>query len=457
MNGTRRYPLPQRLPCTPLRGGPHLLYPSEDPAPWRAGQEHTLTFDSFGLDSALLRAVSACGFTSPTPVQAQAIPAALEGRDLLASAQTGTGKTAAFVLPILQRLITHPGKPGKGPRALVLCPTRELAQQVSESVRTLSRFVRIRSGSIVGGMSYSPQYRLLDAPVDVLVATPGRLMDHMEQRRVDFSRLEVLVLDEADRMLDMGFAPAVQRIASATPTSRQTLLFSATLEGAVLGVAKRHQKSPVTVRLAPVQEPHTAIDQWIHEADGPAHKRALLDRLLGDPAVSQVIVFIATKRGAKRLAADLGAQGHRCAALHGNMTQAARRRTVEQLRGGRVQVLVATDVAARGLDVPGISHVINFELPMTPEDYIHRIGRTGRAGATGVAISLVGRPEIGKLRGIERLTGRRMVRRVLTGLEPVPDAPHAGGRREPAPGRRGFPGQRQRRFGGGRGQRRHNG
>jgi len=457
MNGTRRYPLPRRLPRTPLEGG-SPYFPSDDPASWRAGQELTLTFNEFGLDPALLRAVEACGFASPTPVQAQAIPPALAGRDLLASAQTGTGKTAAFVLPILQRLMTRPAKPGRGPRALVLCPTRELAQQVSDAVRSLSRFARVRSGSVVGGMSYIPQFRLLSAPLDVLVATPGRLMDHMEQKRVDFSRLEVLVLDEADRMLDMGFAPAVQQIASATPATRQTLLFSATLEGAVLAVAKRHQKDPVTLRLAPVSQPHLSIDQWVHEADGPAHKKALLGRLLDDPTVSQVIVFTATKRGATRLAADLEGLGHRCAALHGNMTQAARRRTVDHLRGGRVRVLVATDVAARGLDVPGISHVINFELPMTPEDYIHRIGRTGRAGATGVAISLVGHPEFAKLRSIERLTGRRMVRRLLPGLEPVPDAHRTGVRRETAPHRSGAPG-RPKRFSGGRGQgpRRRNG
>jgi superfamily II DNA/RNA helicase len=415
--------------------------------PWQADEEFSLSFKQFGLDAALLRAVDACGFSAPTPVQAQAIPPALTGRDLMASAQTGTGKTAAFVLPLLHRLMNSRPGPGRGPRALVLTPTRELASQVADAVRDLGRFARLRHGVVVGGVGYGPQYRLLSAPLDVLVATPGRLIDHMEQGRVDFSRLEVLVLDEADRMLDMGFAPAVRRIASATPERRQTLLFSATLEGAVLDVARRHQRNPERVTLAHAARPHAAIDQWMHVADGPAHKKALLQRLLEDPEARQVIVFTATKRGAKRLAADLGGQGHACEALHGNMTQAARQRTMARMRKGRVRVLVATDVAARGLDVAGISHVINFELPNVPEDYIHRIGRTGRAGAEGVAISLVGHPEWTRLRNIERLTGRPMARRLLPGLEPThrpatrggdrrgPNGP-AGGRNRPGRGRR---------------------
>ncbi len=399
------------------------------------------SFDDFGFDDTLLRAVKACGFSTPTPVQVQAIPPVMAGRDLLASAQTGTGKTAAFLLPILHRLKTRPAKPGRGPRVLILSPTRELAGQIADAVRDLGRFSNVRHGSVVGGMGYGPQHRLLGGSLDVLVATPGRLMDHMEQGRVSFPRLEVLVLDEADRMLDMGFAPAVERIASALPKDRQTLLFSATLEGRVLNVARRHQTDPATVRLAHATMRHKDIAQWMHEAGDGAHKRAVLERLLGEMGPGQALVFTATKRGAKRLAATLEAGGHACDALHGNMTQAARLRTVARLRKGGLKVVVATDVAARGLDVPGISHVINYDLPRTAEDYIHRIGRTGRAGAEGVAISLVGRAEMGQLRQIERLTGRPMERRVLNGLEApryetAVAAPRPNGRPNHAPGRR---------------------
>jgi superfamily II DNA/RNA helicase len=414
--------------------------------PWPADERiplnvSTVSFDDFGFDDSLLRAVKACGFTTPTPVQAQAIPPVMAGRDLLASAQTGTGKTAAFLLPILHRLRTRPAKPGRGPRALILSPTRELAGQIADAVRDLGRFSGVRFGSVVGGMGYGPQHRLLGGSLDILVATPGRLMDHMEQGRVTFPRLEVLVLDEADRMLDMGFAPAVERIAAALPKERQTLLFSATLEGSVLNVARRHQKDPATVRLAHATMRHEAISQWMHEAGDPAHKRAVLERLLGEVGAGQALIFTATKRGAKRLAAALEAGGHACDALHGNMTQAARLRTMTRMRRGGLRVLVATDVAARGLDVPGISHVINFDLPRTAEDYIHRIGRTGRAGAQGVAISLVGRAELPQLRQIERLTGRPMERRVLNGLEaPRYEAatalPRNGGRPPYNPGRR---------------------
>ena len=376
----------------------------------------TLNFQDIGLDASLLRALDACGFTQPTEIQTKAIPPALAGRDLLASAQTGTGKTAAFALPILQRFLKGPSKRGNGPRALILTPTRELATQVSDVFGTLGKAAGIKYGTVVGGMGFTPQIRLLRAPLDVLVATPGRLIDHMGQGNVDLSHLEVLVLDEADRMLDMGFLHAVTRIIGATPKERQTMLFSATLEGNVLQVAKRHMKNPERVQLAAARQRHEGITQWMHPVADQNQKRAMLDHLLADPEVSQVVVFAGTKWRAKKLATTLANEGLLSAALQGNMTQAARQRTVDQMRAGRVRVLVATDVAARGLDVPGISHVINFDLPMTPEDYIHRIGRTGRNGATGIAISLVAPDEHAKLGQIERLIGHPVEVRAVPGL-----------------------------------------
>ncbi len=419
-----------------------------------------MTFNELNLHSELLRAIEACGFDQPTDIQREAIPHVLAGRDLMASAQTGTGKTAAFVLPALQRLLTTPAGPGKGPRVLVLTPTRELAMQVADNIRQFSRFSRIRSGNVVGGMAYPPQIRMLREPLDLLVATPGRLMDHMEAGRVDFARLEVLVLDEADRMLDMGFVDAVKRIAAATPATRQTLLFSATLEGRILDIARRLLSDPATVKLAANHDAHASIEQRIHQADDAEHKHGLLDHYLRDADLEQAVIFTATKRGADRLAKKLRNLGHTSAALHGDMSQNARKRTVEQMRRGKFRLLVATDVAARGLDIKGISHVINFDLPMVAEDYIHRIGRTGRGGASGTAVSLVGPDDWGKLGGIERLTGRKLERRVIDGLEP--QRPEPRGQRAGGPRRRGNGGRpagnRARRGGqgrpGGNGQRR---
>ncbi len=377
-----------------------------------------MPFSSFELDPKLLRAVDACGFTSPTEIQQQAIPIGLSGQDLMASAQTGTGKTAAFALPALQKLLVPSPANGRGPRVLVLTPTRELAGQVSDSFKQLGRFARLRVATIVGGVAYPPQERLLRGGLDVLVATPGRLIDHMNQGRVDFSRLELLVLDEADRMLDMGFSHDVEHIAAALPDQRQTLLFSATLEGDVAAVAGKLLRNPARIQVASVRDNHASISQQLHLADDFRHKKALLSHLLENPDLSQAIVFTATKRSADQLAENLAKQGYACAALHGDMRQGSRLRTVEQLRRRKLRFLVATDVAARGLDIKGISHVINFDLPMAAEDYIHRIGRTGRAGATGVATSLVGPDDWDKLARIERLTGRRIEREVIAGLEP---------------------------------------
>ena len=381
-----------------------------------------MSFETLNLDAKLLRAIEACKFTAPTAIQSQAIPAVLAGRDLMASAQTGTGKTAAFVLPALQRLLTNAAGPGRGPRVLVLTPTRELAMQITSNIDQLNRFTKFTSGSVVGGLPYPAQMRLLKQPLDLLVATPGRLMDHMEQGRVDLSRLEILVLDEADRMLDMGFVNAVKTIASKTPAKRQTLLFSATLEGKILEIARNLLRDPVRIALAENRAQHLSITQSMHLADDPTHKHALLTHFLANTDLTQAVVFTGTKRGADRLAKRLAASGHTSAALHGDMTQGARKRTVDQMRHGRVRVLVATDVAARGLDISGISHVINYDLPMVAEDYIHRIGRTGRGSATGTAISLVSPEDRSKWRVIERLTGRRLEGTVIAGLEPTRSA-----------------------------------
>ena len=396
------------------------------------------SFQSFRLAAPLLRGLEASGFSQPTEIQSRAIPVAMDGRDLLASAQTGTGKTAAFVLPALQRLLTAPPKAGRGPRVLVLTPTRELAGQVEQVIRQLGRFARLRSGIIVGGVSYGPQERLLRNGLELLVATPGRLIDHMARGLVDFSRLELLVLDEADRMLDMGFIKPVTRIAEKLPTDRQTLLFSATLEGDVQKIAGHLLTDPARISLATAKVRHEAITQRLHLTESAEHKHALLRQLLDDPTLTQAIVFTATKRGADRLAKRLAAHGHACAPLHGNMRQGARQRTVECMRSGKVRILVATDVAARGIDLLGVSHVINFDLPTVAEDYIHRIGRTGRNGATGTAISLVGPLDRVKLGNIERLTGYRLER--LEGTAPVPLA--ATGTDDKRPPRR--PPQRRR-------------
>jgi superfamily II DNA/RNA helicase len=369
--------------------------------------------------------VEANGFTSPTDIQRQAIPVLLSGSDLMASAQTGTGKTAAFVLPALQRLLSLTPGQGRGPRVLVLAPTRELVLQVDENIRQLGRFSQVTAGNVVGGMAYPPQIRLLRQPLDLLVATPGRLMDHMAQGRVDFSRVEMLVLDEADRMLDMGFVNAVKTIAAATPVKRQTVLFSATLEGKVLSIARQLMKHPALIQLTANREHHASIRQRVHHADNAAHKHRLISHYLDDDAVTQALIFTATKRGADRLAKALAERGHPSAAFHGDMGQGERRRTVERLRRGELRLLVATDVAARGLDIKGISHVINYDLPTVAEDYIHRIGRTGRAAATGTAISLVGPEDRIKLAGIERLTGRKLECGIIPGLEPTMPEPRS--------------------------------
>jgi len=377
-----------------------------------------VSFEQLQLHPALLHALQEAGYTEPTPIQSEAIPEIMAGHDLMASAQTGTGKTAAFTLPALNLLATpHPSR-SRGPRILVLVPTRELAQQVNDAARKYGRFLRARTVSIVGGMPYPVQNKLLSQPVDILVATPGRLLDHMERGRIDFSRLQMLVLDEADRMLDMGFMPDVERITSALPGERQTLLFSATLEGDIARIAGQILRTPKTIQIATQQARHENIEQRLHMVDDMGHKNKLLEHLLIDPQMNQAIVFTSTKRHAELLSEDLIAAGHKAAALHGDMTQGARNRTLTKLRHGDVNVLVATDVAARGIDVAGISHVINYDLPKFAEDYVHRIGRTGRAGRQGIAISFAAHNERFTLRKIEQFTGHRLEAEVIAGLEP---------------------------------------
>ena len=342
----------------------------------------------------------------------------MAGHDLMASAQTGTGKTAAFILPALQKLSVESAVRGKGPRILVLTPTRELAQQVSDAANKYGKNMRVKVVSILGGMPYPLQNKLLSGFVDILVATPGRLIDHIERGRIDFSRLEMLVLDEADRMLDMGFIDDVERIAAATPATRQTLLFSATLEGAIGNLAMRLLKSPKRISVAAAQARHENIEQRLMYVDDMAHKNRLLDHLLRDVDLNQALVFTATKRDADSLADELSAAGHAAAALHGDMNQRERNRTLLNLRRGNVRVLVATDVAARGIDVAGITHVINFDLPKFAEDYVHRIGRTGRAGASGIAVSFASNRDAMNLKKIERFTGQPIKTHTIEGMEP---------------------------------------
>ena len=376
-----------------------------------------ITFESLDLHPTLLRAVLEAGYTNPTAVQAQAIPDALKGRDIMASAQTGTGKTAAFTLPALNLLATPHSSNSRGPRILVLTPTRELAAQVNEAARKYGKYIRARTVSIVGGMPYPLQNKLLSQPLDILVATPGRFIDHMERGRIDLSRLQMLVLDEADRMLDMGFMPDVEKICAALPKERQTLLFSATLDG-IGHIAKQFLNNPITLQVASQREKHANIEQRLHFVDDMTHKNKLLEHLLIAPDMNQAIIFTSTKRHADVLAEDLYAAGHKTAALHGDMTQGARNRTLTKLRQGEVKVLVATDVAARGIDVQGISHVINYDLPKFAEDYVHRIGRTGRANNKGTAISFASNMDRHLLRKIEQYTGQKLEAAVIEGFEP---------------------------------------
>jgi len=385
-----------------------------------------MSFSELGLDPLILKSVTEAGYETASPVQVQAIPAALTGRDLLVSSHTGSGKTAAFLLPSIQRLLAEPAVKSIGPRVLVLAPTRELALQVEKSAMKYGKALRrFRTACLVGGAPYGLQLKRISQPVDVVVATPGRLIDHLERGKIDFSRLEVLVLDEADRMLDMGFVDDIRAIAARCPASRQTLLFSATLEGVVGSLAAELTRDAQRIEIEAAPKQEAKIEERLLYADNLDHKQRLLDALLRDVDLTQAIVFAATKRSAEELSDMLADSGFAADSLHGDMQQGQRTRALQRLRDGRTRVLVATDVAARGIDVAGISHVINFDLPRQAEDYVHRIGRTGRAGRTGVAWSLAGMREGGLVRAIERYTGKRIDIHTLPGLEPM-QKPAAG-------------------------------
>ncbi len=403
-----------------------------------------MSFDSLGLSPILTSSLKALGFDEPTSVQASAIPAALSGSDLMVSSQTGSGKTAAFMLPALQKLgeVVDGRGEARGVKILVLTPTRELAMQVSDAARSYGRGLRHLSiATVVGGMPYPAQIRSLSRRVDVLVATPGRLLDHLQARRVDLSQVQTLVLDEADRMLDMGFIDDIQTIVSQTPAKRQTLLFSATLDGTVAGLAARMMRDPQRIEMARPREKHANIEQNLLYADDFAHKSRLLDHLLRGADLQQAIIFTSTKRAADDLADRLSQQGFSAAALHGDMNQRQRNRTITQMQRGQVQMLVATDVAARGIDVQGISHVVNFDLPMQAEDYVHRIGRTGRAGRAGQAFTLAVHAERHKIRRIEQFTGQSLPPQVVAGLEPRRVPRPTTGKPRRAPGKPSFKGR----------------
>ncbi|TMS59618.1 DEAD/DEAH box helicase [Imbroritus primus] len=433
-------------------------------------------FAALGLNANLQRALAEIDFTQPTEVQAKAIPASLAGRDLLVSSQTGSGKTAAFMLPALQLISEKPApaRPhsdepvkrmkGKRPRPqpaqpslLVLTPTRELALQVSNATLQFGKHLRrIFCASILGGMPYPKQLAMLAKMPDILVATPGRLLDHIASGRIDLSKLDMLVFDEADRMLDMGFTDDIDAIVAATPATRQTLMFSATVDGNIARLAARMLRDPQRIEIAAAKVTANNIEQRLHYADDLSHKQQLLDHLLRDVSLKQAIVFTATKRDADSLAERLADTGFSAGALHGDMNQGARNRMLTALRRGNIQVLVATDVAARGIDVPDITHVVNFDLPKQAEDYVHRIGRTGRAGRAGIAINLVNHGEVFQWRRIERFIDRRLDATVIAGLEPkrsaARSAPKGKPRFEGRPGqsRQGRPGGNGGGYGGGR-------
>ena len=389
-----------------------------------------MSFKNLKLASPILKALDRCGYAVPTPIQARSIPKILAGQDVIASARTGTGKTAAFMLPILQ----HLGPPGPGqkrvPRALVLTPTRELAEQITQSARVYGKYLHVKSATIVGGMPYHKQIQALSKSLDLVIATPGRLLDLLGSGHIKLTGLELLVLDEADRMLDMGFIEDVERIVDCAPHERQTLLFAATLDNTIVKLARRILKNPERVEIESTRITHKCIEQRLHVVDNLRHKHRMLEHLVADSHLTRAIIFSATKRDADHLAHELSAEGHAAAALHGDMRQSARNRTMSNMRRGKIRLLVATDVAARGIDVAGISHIINFDLPRCAEDYVHRIGRTGRAGASGIAISFALPGEVNELSRIERYIGRTLRRYVIPGLEPTRSLRHATVKKE---------------------------
>ncbi|MEO5735625.1 MAG: DEAD/DEAH box helicase [Rubrivivax sp.] len=427
------------------------------------------TFESLNLNDTLMRALKAAGYEQPTTVQAAAIPPALAGTDLMVSSRTGSGKTASFMLPALTRVLasrqapTTPAAPAaadvgaegqpaaiqrrgphhhnksRGPRVLVLCPTRELAMQVSKAAMDYGRFVpNLRVATVVGGVPYGAQLAALRGPLDILISTPGRLIDHLGTGKASLANIEMLVLDEADRMLDMGFIDDIKHIVEATPKERQTVMYSATFSGHVGRLAQELLREPQRIEVSSQTESHADIEQRLHWADDFAHKNALLDHILTEAAMEQALVFTSTQRDADWLADRLHEMGHKVASLHGGMPQGRRNRVLQGLRSQHLRVLVATDVAARGIDVPTISHVINFGLPMKEEDYVHRIGRTGRAGRTGLAVTLAERRDSGMIHRIQRYTTQRIPLATIAGLEPKRAEPPKPFERPARPGGKPF-------------------
>ena len=415
-----------------------------------------MSFDTLGLNDALTKAVAASGYETATEVQTQAIPPALEGADLMVSASTGSGKTAAFILPALQRVLTaradtrtaeQGGSPATqkrergviyGPRVLVLCPTRELAMQVAKAAATYGRFVPgLRVATVVGGVPYPAQIAALRGQLDILISTPGRLIDHLNTGKAVLENVEMLVLDEADRMLDMGFIDDINTIAEAIPAARQTVMFSATFLGHVGRLAQNLLREPKRIDVASHTDTHENIEQRLLWADNVNHKNALLDHILTQKEMEQALVFTSTQRDADWLADRLADMGHHVASLHGGHPQGRRNRVLQGLRNGQLKILIATDVAARGIDVPTISHVVNYGLPMKAEDYVHRIGRTGRAGRNGLAITLGERMDVGMIRRIQQFTTQSIPVKTIEGLEPKSPEPKMFAARPEGAGRFG--------------------
>jgi len=383
-----------------------------------------MSFDSLGLSAPILSAVKEQGYDTPTAIQQQAIPAVLEGKDVMAAAQTGTGKTAGFTLPLLEKLSTGAPVRSNQVRALVLTPTRELAAQVSDSVATYGKNLNLRSTVVFGGVKINPQMMRLRRGVDILVATPGRLLDLFNQNAVRFNQLEVLVLDEADRMLDMGFIHDIKKILALLPKNRQNLMFSATFSDDIRRLAKGLVNNPVEISVTPANSTVKSVEQWIHPVDKQQKTPSLIHLIKSGPW-HQVLVFSRTKHGANKITKLLERDGLKAAAIHGNKSQNARTKALADFKSGQIQVLVATDIAARGIDIDQLPHVVNFDLPDVPEDYVHRIGRTGRASATGQAVSLVCADEFKQLSDIERLIGEVIPRKAIAGFEPVHALPES--------------------------------
>ena len=381
-----------------------------------------MSFSSLGLSKPLLRALEEKGYAAPSPIQLKAIPAALSGKDVMAAAQTGTGKTACFTLPLLQRLATGAKVKANHIRALILTPTRELAVQVAESVATYGKHLSLKSGVVYGGVKINPQMMKLRGGIDILVATPGRLLDLFNQNAVKFSQVEILVLDEADRMLDMGFIGDIRKIIALLPKKRQNLLFSATFSTGIRQLTADLLANPVQIEASPRNSAAKSVKQWVYEVD-KSRKPALLSHLVRNKGLEQVLIFTRTRNGADRLVQRLERDGISVAAIHGDKSQTERTRTLAGFKANKIRVLVATDIAARGIDISELPRVINFDLPKVPEDYVHRIGRTGRAGSEGEAISLVSADEVNLLAGIENLIGHTLVREVETGFIPTHNVP----------------------------------